>query len=92
MKLQTPNILGVIFGIAQMVLYAIYKDKKKKVLPESMNTKLQSKIELPTVIDIGEAVESPAQAPAPAPAPEVSSTPDINIPVESSNSKPDDKV
>lgn len=71
-----------------MVLYAIYKDKKKKVLPESINTKLQNKIELPTVIDIGEAVESPA----PAPAPEVSSTPDINIPLESSNSKPDDKV
>lgn len=31
---QTPNILGFTFGIVQMVLYIVYKDGKKSVLPE----------------------------------------------------------
>ncbi|KAH7517125.1 hypothetical protein FEM48_Zijuj09G0029100 [Ziziphus jujuba var. spinosa] len=30
----TPNILGFTFGIVQMVLYIVYKDGKKSVLPE----------------------------------------------------------
>ncbi|KAA8549204.1 hypothetical protein F0562_000888 [Nyssa sinensis] len=36
--IATPNILGFSFGIAQMILYIIYKDKKKAAdqLPESI--------------------------------------------------------
>ncbi|XP_075642596.1 bidirectional sugar transporter SWEET14-like isoform X1 [Castanea sativa] len=34
LSIMTPNILGFIFGIAQMILYIIYKDKKNVVLPE----------------------------------------------------------
>ncbi|KAL8262166.1 hypothetical protein R6Q59_026215 [Mikania micrantha] len=29
----TPNVLGFAFGVAQMILYVIYKDKKKQVTP-----------------------------------------------------------
>ncbi|KAL8224856.1 hypothetical protein R6Q57_017413 [Mikania cordata] len=29
----TPNVLGFLFGVAQMILYVIYKDKKKQVTP-----------------------------------------------------------
>ncbi|KAL3531421.1 hypothetical protein ACH5RR_010743 [Cinchona calisaya] len=35
--IATPNILGFVFGIVQMVLYAIYRERKKKVLPEVVN-------------------------------------------------------
>ncbi|KAK4558649.1 hypothetical protein RGQ29_008090 [Quercus rubra] len=34
LSIMTPNILGFTFGIAQMILYIIYKDKKNVVLPE----------------------------------------------------------
>ncbi|KAI7982657.1 Bidirectional sugar transporter NEC1 [Camellia lanceoleosa] len=44
--IATPNILGFAFGIAQMALYIVYKDTKKKVLPE---VKLQ---DVGTVIDL----------------------------------------
>ncbi|KAB1216181.1 Bidirectional sugar transporter SWEET14 [Morella rubra] len=32
--IAAPNILGFGFGTAQMILYTIYKDKKKDILPE----------------------------------------------------------
>ncbi|CAK9175903.1 unnamed protein product, partial [Ilex paraguariensis] len=44
--IATPNVVGFIFGVAQMILYVIYKDKKKQIQPE---VKLQ---ELATVIDL----------------------------------------
>ncbi|CAN4093124.1 unnamed protein product [Withania somnifera] len=34
MYIATPNILGFTFGIAQMILYAMYKNRKQQVLPD----------------------------------------------------------
>ncbi|KAF3634929.1 Bidirectional sugar transporter SWEET14 [Capsicum annuum] len=34
MYIATPNILGFTFGIAQMILYAIYRKRKQQVLPD----------------------------------------------------------
>ncbi|KAB1216190.1 Bidirectional sugar transporter NEC1 [Morella rubra] len=34
LSVMAPNILGFGFGTAQMILYTIYKDKKKDILPE----------------------------------------------------------
>ncbi|XP_015087366.1 bidirectional sugar transporter NEC1-like [Solanum pennellii] len=34
MYIATPNILGFSFGIAQMILYAIYRNRKQQVLPD----------------------------------------------------------
>lgn len=39
---QAPNILGFIFGTAQMILYIIYKHSNKQVLPESMETTMET--------------------------------------------------
>ncbi|GMY16487.1 bidirectional sugar transporter NEC1-like [Fagus crenata] len=43
-----PNILGFIFGIAQMILYVIYMDKKKDVLPEFTDGTITNDIQLST--------------------------------------------
>lgn len=49
----TPNVLGFVFGIAQMILYMIYKDQKKQVKPME-----QPKDEpAPTVVDLGAILE-----------------------------------
>lgn len=34
MFLQAPNVLGFTFGIAQMILYLVYKNTKRPILPE----------------------------------------------------------
>ncbi|GFZ04631.1 nodulin MtN3 family protein [Actinidia rufa] len=53
--IATPNILGFVFGIAQMVLYMIYKENKNQVLPE---VKLQdlatTVINLSTIMEMQE--------------------------------------
>lgn len=106
--ISAPNILGISFGIAQMIMYAIYKDRKKQVLPEIVNIKIKGvavtdaedeankKVELTTIIDIGEAVEpTPTPTPtsaslAPAPAPEtVSSAPNNNISIPQGSKPPE---
>ncbi|XP_057460733.1 bidirectional sugar transporter SWEET9-like [Actinidia eriantha] len=50
--IATPNMLGFAFGIAQMVLYIIYKDNKNQVLPE---VKLQGLVT--TVINLSTIME-----------------------------------
>nr|WNV59957.1 SWEET9 protein [Betula platyphylla] len=40
--IAAPNILGFIFGTAQMILYIIYKHSNKQVLPESMETTMET--------------------------------------------------
>ncbi|GAA0160615.1 hypothetical protein Leryth_000624 [Lithospermum erythrorhizon] len=32
--IAAPNVLGVTFGIAQMILYGIYRNRKKQILPD----------------------------------------------------------
>ncbi|KAI3760049.1 hypothetical protein L1987_50438 [Smallanthus sonchifolius] len=49
----TPNVLGFIFGVAQMILYVIYKDKNKQVRPM-----VQPKGEpAETLVDLGAVLE-----------------------------------
>ena len=48
-NLQIPNVLGLIFGVLQMVLHCIYKDKKKVNLIEEQ--KLPSSEQIKADVD-----------------------------------------
>ncbi|OIT31084.1 PREDICTED: bidirectional sugar transporter NEC1-like [Nicotiana attenuata] len=39
MYIATPNILGFTFGIAQMILYAIFRNRKQQIQPADSNLK-----------------------------------------------------
>ncbi|GAA0167163.1 hypothetical protein LIER_22156 [Lithospermum erythrorhizon] len=47
--IATPNILGFTFGVAQMILYAVYRKGKKQVLPEVQVKQLQSVVDITTL-------------------------------------------
>ncbi|XP_071738300.1 bidirectional sugar transporter SWEET9-like [Rutidosis leptorrhynchoides] len=55
----TPNVLGFAFGIAQMILYVIYKDKKKEMIP-MVQTQCcgqvlkKAGLELPVIVEVPE--------------------------------------
>lgn len=53
--IATPNILGFVFGLAQMVLYMIYKENKNQVLPEVKLQDLSTTvINLSTIMEMQE--------------------------------------
>ncbi|KAG9149816.1 hypothetical protein Leryth_023646 [Lithospermum erythrorhizon] len=47
--IATPNILGFTFGVAQMILYAVYRKGKKQVLPEIETKQLQTVVDITTL-------------------------------------------
>ncbi|XP_076915857.1 bidirectional sugar transporter SWEET9-like [Bidens hawaiensis] len=53
----TPNVLGFVFGIGQMVLYMIYKGKKMQVRPMVQPQDEITPIPRPVVADAGEISE-----------------------------------
>ncbi|XP_060180580.1 bidirectional sugar transporter NEC1-like [Lycium barbarum] len=51
MYIATPNILGFLFGIAQMILYAIFRNRKQQVLPDiNLNNLKEVVIDIKVVV------------------------------------------
>lgn len=64
-----PNILGFLFGVAQMILYMMYHDPKKTDLPnltstESQPTNKTNVNDVPVVaVELPDVIEGPVKIP-----------------------------
>ncbi|GAA0139697.1 hypothetical protein Leryth_004900 [Lithospermum erythrorhizon] len=61
--IATPNVLGFTFGIGQMILYAIYRNGKKQILPEVQVQQLHDAVKEVTTLEKQNKFEVEAELP-----------------------------